>query len=54
MGAGGGWAEEGPSVDGPLEWTESELEEWAEEVAGDTGSGGDGLGRGWESFGLGV
>nr|GEV27161.1 Toll/interleukin-1 receptor (TIR) domain-containing protein [Tanacetum cinerariifolium] len=32
-------AEEGPSVDKPLEWTETELEEWAEEVAGDTGSG---------------
>ena len=34
MGAGGVWAKEGPSVDGPLEWTESELEEWPEEVKG--------------------
>ena len=33
-GAGGVWAKEGPSVDGPLEWTESELEEWPEEVKG--------------------
>ena len=38
MGAGGVWAEERPSVDGLLEWTESELEEWAKEVVGDTGS----------------
>ena len=42
------------SVDRPMEWTESELEEWAEEVTGDTGSGGDELGRGSGSFGLGV
>ena len=54
MGAGGVWAEEEPSVDGPLKWTESELEEWAEEVAGDTGSGGDGLGKGCGSLGFGV
>ncbi|GJR03928.1 hypothetical protein Tco_0526912 [Tanacetum coccineum] len=42
LGFRGFWAEEGPSVDRPLEWTETELEEWAEEVAGDTGSGRDG------------
>ena len=53
-GAGGVWAKEGPSVDRPLERTKSELEEWAEEVTGDTGSGGDELGRGWGRFGLGV
>ena len=46
LGAEGVWVEKGPSAYGPMEWTESELEEWAEEVTGDTGSGGDGLGRG--------
>ena len=54
MGAGGVWAEEWPLEEWLLEWTESEVEEWAEEVTVGTRSGGDELGSGWGIFDSGV